>query len=421
MAGPTSTTRRKPRPDASHEEEPARRPPHPADAVLALQHQAGNRAVTRMVQRLALGGQSTGEDRTMVSVQLNELPYELREELIGRLGAATIRNVITSRLLLTLVRALQSDVERLVKLLNHLDEQEVSVLGSLQEDYSDKGFAMLVGSHPVVVKRKIREQGLQGRRQPGMVVVAAPTLNVDDVILYAHVDYALSHVGGTVQFLPTANLQALDPEGTLYIVEHGNVGIVGAYNNRTYGTMDDFVDDLLDPMRGLPKDFKGKIKITTCYSAVPGQGSPSAVGKVKNALALDGRQGIDVIGAMGPSITNSEISSKYPVVDPARFNDALYVQEYLLGTLVPSTQPFLQRGQTRRSANTEGRLGLGGYAFAKFGTLKTDWQQQRGNHATVEQQAALAARLSKPFYVDFLAIAGGNGILLADGARKGRT
>jgi hypothetical protein len=259
-----------------------------------------------------------------------------------------------------------------------------------------------------VVKRKIREQKLQRARQVGMVVVAADALDPTDVILYSHIDYALSHVGGTVQMLPIADLSALDPHGTLYVVEHGNVGFVGAYRPDKGRTMTDFMDDLLAPGRGLPADFQGKIKITTCYSGVKGQATDSAVKIVKNGLVAAQRPGIEVIGTMGPSITNAQISSKYPVIDPAAFDDAYYAQQYLLGTAHP------------RNRQREARLGLATYGFGKHGSLKADWAREKQQAAGLEQEVAIAARVSKPFYVDFLAVAGANNLLLADDDRKAR-
>jgi hypothetical protein len=91
-----------------------------------------------MVLRIALGGPSTDEDRSMVALELSQVPIELRERLIGELGAATIRNVVTARFLLTLLRAFNNDTARITKLLEHLDEAEVRLLRELENDYSTR-------------------------------------------------------------------------------------------------------------------------------------------------------------------------------------------------------------------------------------------------------------------------------------------
>jgi hypothetical protein len=419
MAGLTTTTRRR---RATEVEEPVRHEPPPAHAVLALQRQAGNHAVTRMVQRLTLTKhldskdrvQGGDVDRPVVAMQLAELPLEVRNQLLDEIGAQTIRNVVTARFLLILLRALKNDAARVIKLLGHLDELDLHFLREIEQEYTDPYVATLLDAPPMIVQRRVRALKRPGAREPGMVVIATDAVDPNDFVIHSHINYALSQVGGPAHLIGEANLSVLDPSGTLYIVEHGSEGGIGPFmDDDEEGSVpvDVFVNHLVHPQAGLPEDFHGKIKITSCYSAIGSEENASVVERVKAGLRNAGRQGIEVIGAMGPSITNAKISSKYAVIDPKRIDDATYAQAFLLGQL--------PEFELERSDELERKLGLGdhgAYEHGKHAAMAGAWAQ-RGQ---VEDPFAFAAQLSKPFYEDLLAIAQRNGMLLAGDERKGR-
>ena len=129
---------------------------------------------------------------------------------------------------------------------------------------------------------------------------------------------------------------------------------------------------------------------------------------MRAGLATDGRSGIEVIGAAGPSITNMEFSSKYPVVDPAQVDSVGYIQDFLLGELPARDTPL------------EGALGLPASDWAKFGTLRGTWKASAPSRGTIEERVKLAADLSKDFYADFVQRLEANNRLLADSAKKQR-
>jgi hypothetical protein len=405
------------------ERDDARPAPPPAAALLALQRGAGNRAVAGLLQRIDLRRDRSPAEREQtaaeeslagpnVAAELSELPLSLNRRLLDDIGATTIRKVVSTRLLLAIARAYANDAERILKLLDHLSEGEVAQLKQIAEDYSDAGFARFLNRHPIAVKRAIRVEAGNGAppaREPGTVVVAAAAVDMNDFILHAHIDYALAHVGGTVQFAPTANLSRLDDDGTLYIVEHGGPGSVGKYGRGQTQTLAALAGRLTHAATGLPPGFRGKIKITTCYSSAASVAAPSsAIDTVRAALNAAGRHAIDVIGVPGPSITNVERTSKYQVVDATKVPDASYLQNYLLGDVA------------RRSAAVEGRLNLGGIPYGKYQTLRATWLTQRAGAATLEDQSRVAATLSRPFYDDFVLLMQVNNMLLPDPAKKQR-
>lgn len=164
-------------------------------------------------------------------------------------------------------------------------------------------------------------------RKPTVTLAASP------------LDVELDTKGGLYtpdQFLygPSENSRAYDfsrlhPTGTLFIVTHGDRNEQLGYRRKQLGQsapvyvnipLEHIVDALLDPEKGLPRDFHGQIKLKACWAGLEApDGSPSVVSEVARALSKAGRADIIVSGAKGASWgenqTGNRITGSYSRAD----------------------------------------------------------------------------------------------------------
>lgn len=105
-------------------------------------------------------------------------------------------------------------------------------------------------------------------------------------------------------------------------------------------------------------------------------------GSVKTRLKAAGLTGVNIVGAMGPSVKADVLGDKFSVVDPSRLSEAARIQGEMEAIFKPHEK------------------------------LDAWLVKPEGQRATISEQAAKAAETSRLFYIQFVAALDEAGLLL---------
>lgn len=128
-----------------------------------------------------------------------------------------------------------------------------------------------------------------------------------DFIVSNSIDYGLTRVGGPILYYDD------DPDLSgvqeLCIVGHGAPGQIESRSAQ------DMANKLTKGAKALPDNFR-RLIITSCYAGVLVGNKPgtAVIDVIAKALGDRGLKGIEVSGAMGPSIKANELGNRFRVV-----------------------------------------------------------------------------------------------------------
>jgi hypothetical protein len=143
---------------------------------------------------------------------------------------------------------------------------------------------------------------------------------LDDLFYLSHVDYALQKTGGDLVD-SKIGLAGLKPDETLHIVAHGSEGSLQGIP----------MSSLAKVLKTIPKDYKGRVVVTACYSSAVVAGDKSTLRQIADALKADGHK-VTLIGNKGPSITNIHMNPSIAYVSAANTPAAGKIQGDMTGS-----------------------------------------------------------------------------------------
>jgi len=141
-----------------------------------------------------------------------------------------------------------------------------------------------------------------------------------DFIVWTSIDYGLTRVGGPVLYYDDRpDLSAVDE---LCIVGHGSPGQI----ERRSAT--DMAKMLTEGPKSVPDSFR-KLIVTSCYAGVTvgGQDGTAVIDVIAAALRRRGLKGIEISGAMGPSIKANELGEVFKAVKSDKLGTAGPIQD----------------------------------------------------------------------------------------------
>lgn len=191
-----------------------------------------------------------------------------------------------------------------------------------------------------------------------------------DFVELTSINYAVTEAGGPVGTLAESDFSKLGKGGTLFLVGHGAPGKSGDY------TAAQICNILFNGPKALTEPPQS-IKFTSCYA---GKGetddqTDSVVAAITKALSDKKWDGVQVTGALGPSIKSTELGKDFTVVDPAKGEQVGKIQQALENIHKP-------REKTKA-------------AIAEAET-------KQGGPLTLEEKAAIASRETGDFYRDLV-------------------
>ena len=188
-----------------------------------------------------------------------------------------------------------------------------------------------------------------------------------DFIIWTSIDYGLTRVGAPVMFYD--DQPDLSSVKELCIVGHGLPGQIEGRSAASMAAM------LTRGTRALPSDFRQLI-VTSCYAGVTVNGVPgtAVIDVIAAAFRKRNLKGIEIAGAMGPSIKANELGSTFKVVSDVKKGSPIQ--------------------DTKILSNNLGVTGIDGKVLRYQGTT-TD-------PVLAEQAAAMMAKISGEFYKEFV-------------------
>jgi hypothetical protein len=195
-----------------------------------------------------------------------------------------------------------------------------------------------------------------------MVIVMPTQKNQLDFVTLTSIDYCLKRCGGPALVF-NENMNFSTCEG-LGIVGHGSPGSIEGKPAA------DLADIIVNSKNGVKPGVLKRIVITSCYAGAPASGG-SVIEVFAKALHDKGINGIDISGAIGPSIKADALGEKFKVVQP-------------------------NKGARKKAGKEQQRLtSIFDYAFLQDLKVTPD-------DATLEYQAEFAAEVTHAFFKDFV-------------------
>lgn len=190
-----------------------------------------------------------------------------------------------------------------------------------------------------------------------------------DFIVSTSIDYGLTRVGGPILYYDDS--PDLSNVQELCIVGHGSPGLIEGRLALALAKM------LTEGPKAVPDSFK-RLIITSCYAGVTINGKPgtAVIDVLAKALSDRGLKGIEVSGAMGPSIKANELGNQFKVVKDTGTAGPIQNQMVVNKKLgVPNPDP--QKGPLRYTGTTS-------------------------DPKLAEQAAKMMAKISGEFYKEFV-------------------
>ena len=191
-----------------------------------------------------------------------------------------------------------------------------------------------------------------------------------DFVELTSINYAVTEAGGPVGTLADSDFSKLGKGGTLFLVGHGAPGESGDY------TSAEIVEALFNGPKALTEAPKA-IKFTSCSAGkgVTDDQKDSVVAAISKALGDKKWEGVQVTGALGPSIKSTELGKDFTVVDPKNRDQMIKIQEALKNIHKPK--------ESTKAAIAEA-------------------ESKQGGPLTLEEKGAIASRVTGDFYRDLV-------------------
>lgn len=191
-----------------------------------------------------------------------------------------------------------------------------------------------------------------------------------DFIVWNSIQYGLTRVGGPV--LMFDDDPDLSEVTELCIVGHGSPGQIEGRSAEV------IADRLTKGAKAVPDTFS-KLIVTSCYagSLVGGQKGTAVIDVIAKALAARGIKGVEISGALGPSIKSNELGDRFRVVKDSKLGKAGPIQD----------TKIINHG-----------LGVKETGTGKVQRLKGGTTDPK----LAEQAARMMAKISGEFYKDFV-------------------
>ena len=147
------------------------------------------------------------------------------------------------------------------------------------------------------------------------VTIGSETAGKMDFIVWTSIDYGLTRVGGPVLYYDDAPDFSSVKE--LCIVGHGSPGQIEGRPAADMAKM------LTKGSKKVPTSFR-RLIVTSCYAGVTvgGKKGTAVIDVLAAALHKRGLKGIEISGAMGPSIKANELGAVFKVVRDSKLDKA---------------------------------------------------------------------------------------------------
>ncbi|MEO1053005.1 MAG: hypothetical protein AAFX87_20385 [Bacteroidota bacterium] len=224
-----------------------------------------------------------------------------------------------------------------------------------------------------------------------MVAVAGgqATFNRKDFTQLSHLNWAVKISGGPVVDL-NASIASIGVDDDLHMIQHGAKGKMVHQINDSKVWIPIHANEIAPLLiKHLPSNYKGRIRISSCYSGTPvDDNTASLVNQIKALIKGSKREDLHdvwIVGWDGPTITNigleSDSGTGAETVDASKVKLAGALQNHLLG--------------------------------GKYKELKAKWEKHAAaDQSDLDELAALASSTFEEFYQEFTDLCKEKGYLL---------